>query len=358
MEKRKSNTGTMIACALLAVVMAAGGAAAGWFLNVRFGGSKPASETSDMGGMVVTDGDGTNGIKLTSAEIAAEDYAEYGVSEQAESAFQITATITPDDATNTKLDWTAEFVDMSDPWTAGKSVNDYVTISTETDGATVATVECKQAFGETIRITATSRVNASATDSMICEYVKRLDDITVSTDMPTNSGGTIYVMTNGTDYDLTITPVYSVGTVDAYLTITDVRLKLTEDFRARVSTHMPSLDNWQYNAAAVGLETDIEANGCTLSLGAASAADAFITYTGTGNGGMYLEMFNEGFAEEILSGSAPAVIEIDYTYAHTYFAGQSTTVTTGTKTLGAAFDQNIFNIPVNGLDMDQEVHLF
>ncbi|MFQ9739342.1 MAG: hypothetical protein ACLR06_17805 [Christensenellaceae bacterium] len=41
-----------------------------------------------------------NGMQLTTTKLLSSEYDEYGVSELAESAYTLTATITPSDATN------------------------------------------------------------------------------------------------------------------------------------------------------------------------------------------------------------------------------------------------------------------
>ena len=57
------------------------------------------NDEEDDGGAVINEGE-SNGIKLMSAKIAPENYADYGISPMAETAYQLTATITPENATN------------------------------------------------------------------------------------------------------------------------------------------------------------------------------------------------------------------------------------------------------------------
>ena len=124
----------------------------------------PDEETpvSDNGGAVI----GTpveNGIKLLSAKIPVAEFAANGVSAQAETAYTLTATIVPDTATDTSVDWEVAFVNAESAWASGKNVTDYVTVAPTADGALTANVACLQAFGEQIVVTVISRDNPLAT---------------------------------------------------------------------------------------------------------------------------------------------------------------------------------------------------
>ena len=116
-----------------------------------------------------------------STKIAAADYEEYGVSPMAETAYQLTATITPEYATNQAVDWSVAFDNPSSAWATGKTVTDYVTVTPTSDGALTANVECLQDFGEQIIVTVTSRDNAEATASCTVDYAKRIERVTIST---------------------------------------------------------------------------------------------------------------------------------------------------------------------------------
>lgn len=101
------------------------------------------------------------------------DYAANGVSVQAESAYKLTATITPADAANKAVDWTIAFKNASSIWATGKTVTDYVTVTPSSDGALTAVVENVAAFGEQIVVTVTSRDNTSATATCTADYQQR-----------------------------------------------------------------------------------------------------------------------------------------------------------------------------------------
>lgn len=160
---------TLLAFILVGVMLA--GIILGWFDKK----DEPAEEeqTEQAGGMEITDGTSANGISLMSASIAAADYEAYGVSALAESAQTVTASITPSDALNKEVDWSVAWKNPSSTWAKGKDVTDYVTITPTSDGALTATVECIEAFGEQVLVTATSRDNPSAKGSCTADYMQR-----------------------------------------------------------------------------------------------------------------------------------------------------------------------------------------
>ena len=91
------------------------------------------------------------------------------------SPITLEATITPDTATDKSVKWSVAFVNPSSEWATGKTVTDYVSVSSS--GLT-CTVTCHQAFGEQIKITVTSNDNPEATDSCVVDYLKRIEDVT------------------------------------------------------------------------------------------------------------------------------------------------------------------------------------
>ena len=134
------------------------------------------NDEEDDGGAVIEEGE-SNGIKLMSAKISPENYDEYGISPMAETAYQLTATITPENATNKAVDWTIAFVNAESEWATGKTVTDYVTVTPTADGALTANVECLQAFGEQVRVTVTSRDNTSVKANATVDYTEKLSAV-------------------------------------------------------------------------------------------------------------------------------------------------------------------------------------
>lgn len=135
------------------------------------GEEKPGDSTG--GGEVSTEAGVSHGIKLAAVKLASSEYEAYGVSEQAETAYTLTATITPADAANKKVDWSIAFKNASSTWASGKTVTEYATVTPSADGALTAVVENVAAFGEQIIVKATSRDNAEAYATCTVEYLQR-----------------------------------------------------------------------------------------------------------------------------------------------------------------------------------------
>lgn len=155
------------------------------------------NDEEDDGGAVIEEGE-SNGIKLMSAKISPENYDEYGISPMAETAYQLTATITPENATNKAVDWTIAFVNAESEWATGKTVTDYVTVTPTSDGALTANVACFQAFGEQIKVTVMSRDNPEATATCLVDYAERVSGYTL-----TLSNGGVTISSSDPEYTVT-----------------------------------------------------------------------------------------------------------------------------------------------------------
>ena len=180
---------------------------------------EPEAEPKD--GAVISE-TAEHGVSLMSAKIAPAAYASNGVSALADTAYTLTASVEPDYAGEKTFDWSIKFEDGSSSWANGKPVTDYVTVTPSSDGADTATVECKQAFGERILVTCTSRDYTGLSATCTVDYAQRITgmDITlegsrtgnvaipegeeVSIDFTYYGGTSSYNV-----YTLTATPTYS-----------------------------------------------------------------------------------------------------------------------------------------------------
>ena len=120
-----------------------------------------------------------NGVSLTSAKIMPTEYAANGVSALADTAYTLTATVEPNYEGEKTFDWSVKFQSDSSSWASGKTVTDYVTLTPTSDGANTATVECKQAFGEKIIVTCTSRDYAGLSATCTVDYAQRITGMNV-----------------------------------------------------------------------------------------------------------------------------------------------------------------------------------
>lgn len=120
-----------------------------------------------------------DGVSLMSAKIMPTEYAANGVSALADTAYMLTATVEPDYSGEKEFDWSIKFQNASSSWASGKTVTDYVTVTPTSDGANTATVECKQAFGEKIIVTCTSRDYAGLSATCTVDYAQRITGMNV-----------------------------------------------------------------------------------------------------------------------------------------------------------------------------------
>lgn len=181
-------------------------------ITVTTGEKKDAPKNS-TGGAVIEAGS-ENGMKIIQTKLMASEYESHGVSSAAETAYTLTATITPAEVSDKAVDWSVEFVDPTSTWAVGKRATDYVTITPETDGGLTATASCTGAFAAQIEIRVTLRSNAAATANCLVDYVKKVNKVTLGLgeDSPdTEHRG--HSLRIGTSTHLTVTFELGEGTV-------------------------------------------------------------------------------------------------------------------------------------------------
>ncbi len=115
-----------------------------------------------------------SGIQLLSALLPREAYAANDIDPQADTAYRLTATVSPENADDKTVEWALAWKNGASSWANGKSVTDYGTITPTSDGALTANFVCKQGFAEQMVITATSRDNKKAKGTLTVDYRKRL----------------------------------------------------------------------------------------------------------------------------------------------------------------------------------------
>lgn len=160
--KQDVSVGKAIISLLLVAVIAAGVCCMGyasrgddgkWFGNFTDFNSWHWYDKEEIPGGAVIGGNNGDGINFLSTRILPETFAEHGISEQADSAYTITATILPSNATEKTLVWNLSWKDASSDFASGKAVTDYVTISVS-ENTLNATLVCLQPFGEQISLVA------------------------------------------------------------------------------------------------------------------------------------------------------------------------------------------------------------
>ena len=142
---------------------------------------KPETEQSqnDDNGEIVIGESNNNCVQLLSARIEPMSYAEYGISEHADSAYQITASIYPAEASLQSGTFSIGFKNPSSSWASGKNINDYAAV---TQKGLTATFVCKQAFGEQILLTFTADAfegETPVTATCNIDYCSRVTGVSV-----------------------------------------------------------------------------------------------------------------------------------------------------------------------------------
>lgn len=127
----------------------------------------------------------SNKIAFLSSDITPTSEGEY-----TPVSATLTATVEPADA-NQAVDWRVSFVNAESDWASGKTVTDYVTITTETAGSTTATVTCSAPFGEQIKIECISQDNPNIKAECTVDLLQGIENVslTFGDDLPINLGG-------------------------------------------------------------------------------------------------------------------------------------------------------------------------
>lgn len=131
----------------LAIVLVAAGILIGVFYalgDITFGQAEEQSEAeTEDAGMVLTANESSDAVVAMSA-IAEGDFGDYGISESAESAELVTATLTPSGASYISAVWSVSWTDGTSEWASGKTVTDYVTVTPTEDNDLSAPFRCLQ----------------------------------------------------------------------------------------------------------------------------------------------------------------------------------------------------------------------
>lgn len=116
-------------------------------------------------------GDAGDDISISTYALAVEDYADYGISEQAIEAGVLTVQYKPANTTNKRTGWTFRFA--GNAWSQGKVLSDYVVFTAGANYAPECTYEVLKPFGDTIIVEATSRANSSLKATTNIDYLAR-----------------------------------------------------------------------------------------------------------------------------------------------------------------------------------------
>ena len=309
--------------------------------------NKPTNETILAGGMQVGEVQ-DYGIKLMSASIPVTSYADYGVAAIAETAVTINATIEPIDAANHGIDWTLAWSNPSSTWATGKTVTDYVNISSSGKSATVS---CIQPFGQQIIVKATSQDNPDVSAVCTLEYAQKVTAASLNIgNIAVNFGGSTEVK-----YEVCPTVTGSGGVINANVTTNDV-YTIAEAFTKTVKfTLDPDTEKW-FNVK------DLYPTGMNLADSSVTnwhGKEYYFDYAHDMNGWFIMQRagdicFDELTTAEIIDYMSNitcpnlATIMLTLTGAHNTYTYSSQLICTGYTN----------NTPVNALNLDTANYVF
>lgn len=166
MIKSKIKTIVMVVAILLCLALAGG-----WIAQTVVNKQKQEAPviTETVSNFTVTP-ESNKFMRLTAKPLTAEQYEDYGIMPIAQSAYTVTATITPSNADDKTVDWSVAWKDGNSTWAKGKTVTNYVTVTPTSDGALTASVSCLAAFGEQIIVTVVPRANTDISATCTLDY--------------------------------------------------------------------------------------------------------------------------------------------------------------------------------------------
>lgn len=201
-------------------------------------------------------------IEIASYSLAAEDFAAYGISEQAVNAGVLTAEYTPLNTTNKRTSWTWRF--EGNEWSTGKNVSDYVKFTAGTNYAPECTYEVLQPFGDTIIVEATSRANSQLKATTNIDYIVKYSDFWNGEDKVLEFGEEVNVFTDLVTED-------ACWTVEPTSYYANIKVTLAPEFDNWLSDNgyeawNGSVENFEDVTGAVSLESLVGAGDASPSI--------------------------------------------------------------------------------------------
>ena len=246
-----------------------------------------------------------------------------------EMTVNIVATITPNDAANKAVDWSVAFVNASSAWANGKTATDYITAEPTTDGALTAAITCKEAFGEQIKITVTSRDNPDASASCTVDYKQQFEGYLFSA----SQTGKTPTLNNSTKK----------GTIYADFETTE-RLKITYSYK-KSSVYTVALNDSEI-AAPTTMDVAIENTALKTAMNAVKSGSGDALKVMAANKIFALNLFNAKLVEGLTPAQSNSIISAITAVANT--SPVSFNIKDGADNVLAKFEIEIDTSALNG----------
>ena len=273
------------------------------------------------------------GILLRSARIASEQYEDYGIDAQANTAYSITATVN-EDAADKSVIGSVHWKDDSSTWATGKNINDYVTLNQTVQYGLDFTFIVKQAFSEPVMIKVASCMDSGIYGTAQVDHLKELKSFkavlnpSYGTDI-----GRINVGENMNTIE--ITPNFGEGTVEG--TISNYKTTFTTNayFRTELKSKLNAgngTDSYSPAQKIITTGKDFKINwsgtqGSVAGVGGHSDVVGGLMYGGGNSGGAYTIVnnfivqrgaTNAGGSASVTAGVVQIKYEITYSYGNEY----------------------------------------
>ena len=293
----------------------------------------PNSDNKDPSDDELVNSGENKGILLRSARIASEQFEDYGIDAQANTAYSITATVN-EDAADKSVIGSVHWKDGSSTWATGKNINDYVTLNQTTEYGLNFTLTVKQAFGEPIMIKVASCMDSGIYGTAQVDHLKELKSFKA---VLNPSYGTDIGRINVGDNMNTvqITPSFGVGTIEG--TISNYKTTFTTNayFRTELKSKLNAGNGTSAFSPAQKIITtgkDFKINwsgtqGSVSGVGGNSDVVGGLMYGGGNSGGAYTIVnnfvvqrgaTNAGGSSSVTAGVVQIKYEITYSYGNEY----------------------------------------
>lgn len=168
------------------------------YLTPRTKEEKPIEQEQEQtvldngGGLQVNQG-ASNGMSLMSTKLMPSEYKTYGVKNSSESAFLLTATITPENAMNQGIVWDYFWLGANSDFSSDNYISNYINMTLQEDNKTML-IECLAPFADTIVLQVRSQDNPNVTAFCELDYSEKVTNVTVNIgDIPILLDGDTYV---------------------------------------------------------------------------------------------------------------------------------------------------------------------
>ena len=231
---KRSDTVKWVISFFLILVLLVGMVGTWVFLLREDEGKTPPAEEEQTEQAAVMDGEGNamdaDMVYPMSAKMSfnAQTFAQFGepnaVTSEQSVDVRIQAYVMPDDAANKEVDFSVAWGNA--PTHGSEPVTNYLTVTPDSDGSTMATVSCKKAFGDdTIIITVTTREGGyTATCTVTFTGIASGIEITSSTaaKKSTSERGTYYELGTSKTYTFNIGLTNAFNDAAGNLSVTEI----------------------------------------------------------------------------------------------------------------------------------------